>query len=481
MRNSIRFIVSAVLAGLVFLNNVPAALACGPFTLSPVFSLTQHADFPLAEFTGGKTGIVPDSFGNMSLFVFYRELNDLPLTNEEQKQVVEAMETQIFYRSGRFDRYKAPDETPNYFDGWQTARARITAEKRDIETEKHVTGDYQYFSNCLPDAFKSATNTLEARIAEYGNNENIKEWLKGQDAVFSNCSGAAGLPQILDESFPEWLRRDREYQIAAAQFYMSDFPAAREQFEKIAADEKSVWRSAAKFVAARTFIRQSSFVTGAADDDDAAKAQRNELLQKAAERLQNILSDSSMNEFHASALRLLGLVKYRMIPDDRRRELAALLTNSAQNQNIYNDLTDFDWLMDHEFSAAYDRGSALDAREAEKAGRQYDYNYVLKLRDLPAERRTDDLTDWIFTYKAADGFGHAYEKWKETGRLLLDDDKISRTHAMFFLDEDGASVVDLLSTNGTHVNGERITDADLHEGDIVNIGKTRFIVHLVEA
>ena len=62
--------------------------------------------------------------------------------------------------------------------------------------------------------------------------------------------------------------------------------------------------------------------------------------------------------------------------------------------------------------------------------------------------------------------------------VLLEDDKISRTHAMFFLDEEGASVVDLLSTNGTHVNGARVTDADLHEGDIVNIGKTRFIVHL---
>ena len=64
--------------------------------------------------------------------------------------------------------------------------------------------------------------------------------------------------------------------------------------------------------------------------------------------------------------------------------------------------------------------------------------------------------------------------------VLLEDDKISRTHAMFFLDEEGASVVDLLSTNGTHVNGVRVTDADLHEGDIVNIGKTRFIVHLEE-
>lgn len=64
--------------------------------------------------------------------------------------------------------------------------------------------------------------------------------------------------------------------------------------------------------------------------------------------------------------------------------------------------------------------------------------------------------------------------------VLFDDDKISRTHAMFFLDEHGPSVVDLLSTNGTHVNGKQVTDADLHDGDIVNIGKTRFIVHVEE-
>jgi pSer/pThr/pTyr-binding forkhead associated (FHA) protein len=35
-----------------------------------------------------------------------------------------------------------------------------------------------------------------------------------------------------------------------------------------------------------------------------------------------------------------------------------------------------------------------------------------------------------------------------------------------------------LSTNGTHVNGKKVSDADLVEGDIVNVGKTRFIVRL---
>lgn len=60
--------------------------------------------------------------------------------------------------------------------------------------------------------------------------------------------------------------------------------------------------------------------------------------------------------------------------------------------------------------------------------------------------------------------------------ILLEDEKISRTHAMFFLDEDGPSVVDMFSTNGTRVNGEKVDDADLHEGDIVHIGRARFVV-----
>lgn len=63
--------------------------------------------------------------------------------------------------------------------------------------------------------------------------------------------------------------------------------------------------------------------------------------------------------------------------------------------------------------------------------------------------------------------------------ILIDDSKISRTHAIFFLGEDGPSVVDLLSTNGTRVNGEKVQDADLDDGDVVNVGKTRFVVRIV--
>lgn len=63
--------------------------------------------------------------------------------------------------------------------------------------------------------------------------------------------------------------------------------------------------------------------------------------------------------------------------------------------------------------------------------------------------------------------------------LLLDDEKVSRTHAMVFLDEEGPSIVDLVSTNGTLVNGRRVRDRDLASGDLINIGKTRFIVRIL--
>ncbi len=62
--------------------------------------------------------------------------------------------------------------------------------------------------------------------------------------------------------------------------------------------------------------------------------------------------------------------------------------------------------------------------------------------------------------------------------ILLDDAKVSRTHCMLFVDEQGASVVDLLSTNGVIVNGRRVSEADLSEGDIVYVGRSRCVVRI---
>lgn len=58
----------------------------------------------------------------------------------------------------------------------------------------------------------------------------------------------------------------------------------------------------------------------------------------------------------------------------------------------------------------------------------------------------------------------------------LQDDAVSSRHMMIFVDEAGASLLDVASTNGTFVNGRRITEAELALGDLVRIGETRIEV-----
>lgn len=57
--------------------------------------------------------------------------------------------------------------------------------------------------------------------------------------------------------------------------------------------------------------------------------------------------------------------------------------------------------------------------------------------------------------------------------IVLRDSSVSRTHALVFVDKDGASIVDLMSTNGTKVNDQPVRDVDVKPGDVVWVGKTR--------
>lgn len=65
--------------------------------------------------------------------------------------------------------------------------------------------------------------------------------------------------------------------------------------------------------------------------------------------------------------------------------------------------------------------------------------------------------------------------------LRIDDPGVSRRHAEFRLqpgaDRPVVSVVDLGSTNGTTVNGQRIQQATLTDGAVVQVGGTRVTVH----
>jgi hypothetical protein len=59
--------------------------------------------------------------------------------------------------------------------------------------------------------------------------------------------------------------------------------------------------------------------------------------------------------------------------------------------------------------------------------------------------------------------------------LQLADVGVSRRHAEVRLGADGASVVDLGSTNGTRVNGRRVASSPLRDGDHIGLGATDIV------
>ncbi|GAB48796.1 FhaA domain-containing protein, partial [Mobilicoccus pelagius] len=66
--------------------------------------------------------------------------------------------------------------------------------------------------------------------------------------------------------------------------------------------------------------------------------------------------------------------------------------------------------------------------------------------------------------------------------ITLDDTGVSRRHCEIRVTHDGphllASIRDLGSTNGTYLNGERLTTARLAEGDRITLGRTSLVVRL---
>ena len=67
----------------------------------------------------------------------------------------------------------------------------------------------------------------------------------------------------------------------------------------------------------------------------------------------------------------------------------------------------------------------------------------------------------------------------ELADIVLDDPGISRRHCEVRVTNDGphlvTSIRDLGSTNGTFVNGQRITSTRLDEGDQITVGRTQAV------
>ena len=320
-------LVTSLLVIAFIVQFAPLTRGCGPENIQPLIVMQNSPDPPFTAFTQGNVGIVRPSFGRKTLVIAYRYLNGGAFTEAEQKQLVEALKG------------TGPEPDPETkIKEWVEARKLILkdeVEPPEIYRESRF-GSYDFFPNCTANAFEVAIETLKDRAARFGaEDQNVREWINGQDTVFHDCSDSFEMPATVGAERPQWLRKDRDYQIAASYFYSLQFDEAVKRFEQISKDAESDWQPVADYLVGRTLVRQASL-----EQDAAAKQRRYE---NAESYLTGLSSRTS--KYRDATTKLLGLIKYRLRPEERVRELAQVLGQGAST-DLRQELIDYVWLLD---------------------------------------------------------------------------------------------------------------------------------------
>ena len=165
----------------------------------------------------------------------------------------------------------------------------------------------------------------------------------------------AVIPAAASENAPKSIRQDRAYQIAAAQFYAGNFSKPKAGFAAIANDPASPYRTIAPYLVARALVREGNSGAGSDDVNLAALAQ-------AEKQLRNILADKDLKEIHHAAQHLLAFVRIRLHPQERAKELEAILLSGSAGPDFGQDLTDFLWLLDHPVQPRLNPASSAPGR-----------------------------------------------------------------------------------------------------------------------
>lgn len=433
MKRSISLLPFAVAAVFPFIS----VQACGPFFSEDVFVRKLGADHP-SDFGVGKLGVLLPTYNRKDLVVAYRYLNGGTLSAEEQSAYKPATSAE---QAGAGETEKTKNSAdPTYYnepagpaDAWLEARGRYASPPADVHPVKQfgmvyragfvLAGEYE---NCQADAFRTAAATLERRAKSWGpQSADLVDWIKGQDAVFSNCGGTgqAYFPPdqkpVIHPTQPSdapatatlLLSQDRAYQKAAAQFYAGQFAASRAGFQAVAQDSASPWRGIARYLVARTFIREA-FLSAKKDDGAVGMADFNPDLMKQAQQQLESMRTQALEGISAHAVQgLLGFVRLRTEPKVRVREISASLAGPTPDANFKQDLEDLDWNLNNKLDSTAIRED-FDAMESPNRTRA---EFEKAFGDAGDLSSTAPLIDWLITFQSPSesARNHAFKEWQQ--------------------------------------------------------------------
>lgn len=381
MKKKLKAAISITLASLFLSFPVYRAEACGPIFPSAVIINWTHPDMPLKLFAQGNIGIVQPSWARSYMCVTYRYLNNAPLNEKEQSSIVRLWHKRL----GEVD-FFAEGVYTDPLDKYLKARAKVMGlSDKEYYQVYSPASSYGTEQKIAGSAYQIARKTLEERVQKFGEKSpQVKEWINGQDHVFGiGYDKEKSIPQALGADADPLIRADRNYQIAAANFYLKKYGEAAKIFEQIEKDKNSPWSKWAPYLIARCKVNS------ACDGGDYASFEDAKIYVK------KLLDSETNKEKRQDYLDFLGrLEATELSPGDMLDKLAPAISKE-HSESYGHDVGDVTVLLDKIY---FDGDS-----EGDKSKESYDLS-------------KHDLLDWIDTFqKPFDYFSYSSveEKQKE--------------------------------------------------------------------
>ncbi len=118
-------------------------------------------------------------------------------------------------------------------------------------------------------------------------------------------------------------------------------------------------------------------------------------------------------------------------------------------------------------------------------GRSLDEAERTRLMNAGSMVSLDDFSKKLVFSYVAKQFGKkegaGFAGFQREPDFILQDKSISRLHAVLFFDESGIGILDLVSKNGTFVNGIEIESKILKTGDLIAVGTSKISLEGVKS
>ncbi len=331
MKRKTKSIISALLSLSFLMMPLPRAKACAPDLAYAILINGNHPDLPLKLFAGGNIGIVQPGWAKSYLVVAYRVLSGKPLSKLEQDSVINLWHKRIMNGS-RFGTGIFIDEKSEYL------KLRAKALGTDVKSNPEIYWklDSYWYENGIGDsAFQLARATLSGLLKKYPpKSPPVLEWVKAQDGVIGIGAEGTVVPSPLPKTADPALKSYRNYQIAAANFYLKKFDKAESMFQAAAASPDSNLSRIASYMVLRSKSNQILRGDGAGDEKAVAAA-----LQKAAD------SATKVSE-REDILDLLRPISYLNLSSGDVVKMLATMIDTGTSKRFGNDGGDLTFLLD---------------------------------------------------------------------------------------------------------------------------------------